>query len=182
MKKHGIKKRGMKMDGMKKGEMRKYVKGTFTIEASVIVPVILFMFSLIITMLFYFHDKNVMSVITHETLAMGCSKDEISEEELEHYFFSRLDGKLILFPTPTVEVDIDGEQLHMECTAIKQKMRLHVEMKMKQTDPEEYIWQLRRLDKLGENLKDTLEENVESNLENSVENGTENSIEKNTEE
>ena len=172
----------MRICGMRKCEIKKYLRGTFTIEASIIVPVILLMFSLIITMLFYFHDKNVMSVITHETLAMGCSKDEISEEELEKYFLSRLDGKLILFSTPTVEADIDGEQLHMECTAKKQKMRLRVEMEMKHTDPEEHIWKLRRLDKLGENLKDTLEENVESNLENSVENGTESSIEKNTEE
>lgn len=138
---------------MRKYVMKKNVKGTFTIEASIIVPVILAMFSLVITMLFYFHDKNVMSAITHEILAMGCSRDEINEEELEKYFLSRLNGKLILFPTPMVEADVDGEQIHMKCTAKKQKMRLHVEMEMKHTDPEEHIWKLRRLEKLKEDLK-----------------------------
>ena len=143
---------------MRRYWMKGYVKGTFTIEASIIVPAILLMFSLIVTMLFYFHDKNLVSALTHETLAMGCSWGEISEEEIEKYFLSRLHGKLILFPQPTVDVNIDGEQIQMECTAKKERMRLHVEMEMTHTDPEQHIWKLRRLDKLGETLKDTVNE------------------------
>jgi len=149
--------------------MKKYVKGTFTIEASFIVPVILLIFSVIITMLFYFHDKNVVSAITHETLAMGCSRDEISEEELEKYFLSRLNGKLILFSRPAVDAHIDGGQMQMECTARKEKMRLHVEMEMKHTDPEKHIWKLRRLKKLEEDIKETAKENIENSVENDVE-------------
>ena len=150
---------------MKKYVIKKDVKGTFTIEASIIVPVLLLIFSVIVTMLFYFHDKNVVSAITHETLAMGCSRDEISEEELEKYFLSRLDGKFILFTMPIVEANIDGEQIYMECTAKKEKMRLHVEMEMRHTDPEKRIWKHRRLEKLEEDIKDTVIENIENSTE-----------------
>lgn len=158
--------------------MKKYVRGTFTIEASIIVPMILAMFSLVIIMLFYFHDKNVVTAITHETLAMGCSKEEVSEEELEKYFLSRLNGKLILFPMPVVNANMDGEQIHMECTAKKEKMRLYVEMEMKHTDPEKHIWKLRRLKKLEEDIKETAKEKIENGEKNSLENNTR----KNTEE
>lgn len=143
--------------------MKKYMKGTFTIEASIIVPVILVIFSLVITMLFYFHDKNVVSVITHETLAMGCSRDEISEDELEEYFLSRVEGKLILFPMPTVSANIDGKEIHLECDVRKEKMGLHVEMEMKHTDPVEHIWEFLRLEKGKEELKETIKEHIENN-------------------
>ena len=145
--------------------MRKEIKGSMTIEAAVIVPLILWVFMLIVLILFYFHDKNVVSAITHETLAMGCSRDEISKEELEKYFLSRLDGKLILFSMPIVEANIDGEQIYMECTAKKEKMRLHVEMEMRHTDPEKRIWKHRRLEKLEEDIKDTVIENIENSTE-----------------
>lgn len=141
--------------------MKRSVRGTITIEASIIVPVILMIFSIVVTMLFYFHDKNLLSAIAHETLAMGCGKEEISENELEEYFLSRIKGKLILFPAPTVNVAMEKEKMVIDCLARKEKMKIHVEMEMNDTNPETHIWERKRLEKIKENIKENMKENIE---------------------
>lgn len=125
--------------------MNRKLRGSFTIEAAVIVPVILTVFSLIVTMLFYFHDKNVVSAVVHETLVMGCSKEEITTEELEQYLKMRSKKKLLLFEAVRATAEIDGEEITIVCTAKEKGMSLHVEMIMEKTDPEKSIWKLRRI-------------------------------------
>lgn len=138
--------------------MSRKVKGSFTIEASVIVPVILMIFSLIITMLFYFHDKNVVAAISHETLVMGCGKEENSAEELEQYLQRRLQGKLLLFGKVDVTAMVDDKEAAIVCKAKKKNMSMKVEMHMQRTDPEQYIWKLKRIEKIGEEIKEGVEE------------------------
>lgn len=125
--------------------MKRYVRGSFTIEASIIVPLILTIFALVVSMLFYYHDKNVVSAIAHETLVMGCSKEEISEEELEKYFRTRLGQKLLLFQGIQIAAKIEQEEITIVCTAKKKGMSLHIDMTMEKTDPEKYIWNLQRI-------------------------------------
>lgn len=125
--------------------MKRYVRGSFTIEASIIVPLILTIFALTVSTLFYYHDKNVVSAIAHETLVMGCSKEEISEEELETYFRTRLGQKLLLFQGVRITATIEQEEITMVCTAKKKGMSLYVDMTMVKTDPEQYIWNLQRI-------------------------------------
>lgn len=125
--------------------MKKFVKGSFTIEASVIVPVILTVFSLIITMLFYYHDKNVVSAIVHETLVMGCNREEITEEEIEKHFHKRLGRKMLLFQNVHVATEIEQDEIGITCTAKKKSMSLCIDMMMKRTNPEKYIWNLQRI-------------------------------------
>lgn len=125
--------------------MKRYMKGSFTIEASIIVPIILTIFALTVSALFYYHDKNVVSAIAHETLVMGCSKEEISEEEMETYFRTRLGQKLLLFQKVQVAAEVEQEEIAMVCTAKKKGMSLYVAMMMEKTDPEKYIWNLQRI-------------------------------------
>ena len=124
--------------------MKRHVRGSFTIEASVIVPIILVVFSLVITMLFYYHDKNVVSAVAHETLTMECGKTEITEEEIEKYFKERLGQKLLLFQGVQIAAEIQQEEVTLVCTAKKKGMSLYIDMTMKKTDPENYIWNLQR--------------------------------------
>ncbi len=134
--------------------MSRRVRGSFTIEASVIVPVILMIFSLIITMLFYFHDKNVVAAISHETLVMGCGKEQISAEELEQYLQRRVRGKLLLFGKVDVDARVDDEEATIVCSAKKKSMSMRAELHMRRIDPEQYIWKLKRIEK----IKDEIEE------------------------
>lgn len=141
--------------------MSRKVRGSFTIEASVIVPVILMIFSIIITMLFYFHDKNVVAAISHETLVMGCGKDEISAEEMEQYLQRRVQRKLLLFGKVDATATVDDKKASIVCSAKKKSMSMHVEMHMQRTDPEQYIWKLKRIEKIGEEIKEGVEEKIE---------------------
>lgn len=125
--------------------MKRYMRGSFTIEASVIVPMILTIFALLISMLFYYHDKNVVSAIAHETLVMGCGREEITEEEIEKYFKTRLGQKLLLFQGVQIEATIEQEEITIVCTAKKKGMSLYINMTMEKTDPEKYIWNLQRI-------------------------------------
>lgn len=132
--------------------MKKKLNGTFTIEAAVIVPVILVVFSLLVTMLFYYHDKNIVTAISHETVVMGCRKEEITENELEEYFQMRVQKKLLLFGRVDVTARIDKDTIRIACRAKKGSMSLQAEMSMQQTEPEDYIRNLRRIEKLKEGI------------------------------
>ena len=125
--------------------MKRKMRGSFTIEASVIVPVILMVFAVVVTMLFYYHDKNVTAAITHETLVMGCGREGITAEEIEQYLQKRVGNKLLLFGSLNCETEIQDDQITVVCTARKKGMSLRSKMSMKRTNPEDFIWKLRRI-------------------------------------
>ena len=62
------------------------IKGSFTVEAAVIVPLIVFIFGVLLHILFYWHDKNILISTAHETAVFGSGRDQISEIELEYAF------------------------------------------------------------------------------------------------
>lgn len=133
----------------------KTLRATFTIEAAVIVPVILFVFAMIITLLFYFHDKNVVAAIAHETVVMGCSKEEITDARLEQYFQKRMGRKLLLFSTADPQAEVEEDRIVLTCHARKKGMSMEIKMSMNRTEPEQYIRNLRRLKKIGEQIGGT---------------------------
>lgn len=130
----------------------KKLSGTFTIEAAVIVPLILFVFSVLMFILFYYHDKNILLGTAHETAALGSSRQNMGEEELEQYFSSRIRGKLLLFTWVQSEVQVEEEKVSIVCKARKNTMSLKVECKGVKTEPEDYIRGVRKLKKIGEGL------------------------------
>lgn len=125
--------------------MRKKIQGSMTIEAAVVVPLILWMFALIILLLFYFHDKNVVTVLAHETVSVCFDEKEVSESVVEEYFQKRLSGKLLLFSSVKVNATISKKEIIMTCHTQKSGMKLRVEVQMKKTEPETYIRNLRRI-------------------------------------
>lgn len=131
---------------------QKKISGTFTIEAAVIVPLILFVFSALMFILFYYHDKNILLGTAHETATLGSSRQGMEETELEQYFFSRIRGKLLLFTWVQSEVRVEEDSVQIVCKARKNTMSLKVECKGVKTEPEDYIRGVRKLKKIGEGL------------------------------
>lgn len=125
--------------------MRKEIKGSMTIEAAVIVPLILWVFMLIVLMLFYSHDKNVISVIAHETVVKASGDEAMTAEEIETYFQKRLNGKLLLFSWVDTEIKSEKEEICFGGTARRHRMALKIDMKMKRTEPEKMIRNIRRI-------------------------------------
>lgn len=132
--------------------MKKVWKGSITIEASVIVPMIFMVFALVITALFYYHDKNVVVSVAHETVVLGCGEKETSAEELEGYFRQRIRKKLILFSSIAPEVTVKEEEIQIICRARKNGMTMQVHMQMKNTEPERFVRKLKGIERIEEGL------------------------------
>ena len=54
--------------------MKKKQNGSFTIEASFVVPIILMVFMASVYIIFYFHDKNILSGAVYETAVVGSGR------------------------------------------------------------------------------------------------------------
>lgn len=127
----------------------KKCKGTFTIEAAIIVPLILLVFVVLINCLFYYHDKNVIGGAAYETAAIGSGRDEMSASELETYLRERIKGRILLFSQVDIEIVVTEEQVKVVCTARKDSMSIALERSMSRTEPEDYIRNIRKIGKIG---------------------------------
>lgn len=130
----------------------KKIRGSFTIEAAIIVPLILFIFGILLHILFYWHDKNILMSTAHETAALGNSRSEMEELELEYYFFSRMEGKLLLFDRVECISHIEEDTVKVVWDGSKGSMVAKGEFSMEKTNPENYIREIRKLKKLGEGM------------------------------
>ena len=63
--------------------MKKNLRGNMTIEAVVIVPLILMVIAVVISIMFYYHDKTVIKGVAHETAMVFSDKKEATCEEVE---------------------------------------------------------------------------------------------------
>lgn len=130
----------------------KNVRGSFTIEAAIIVPLILFIFGILLHILFYWHDKNILMSTAHETAALGSSRSEMGELELEYYFFDRMEGKLLLFDRVECMVHVEEDKVTVAWDGSKKDMVTKGEYSIGRTEPEDYIREVRKLKKLGEGI------------------------------
>ena len=132
--------------------MKKNLQGNITIEAVVIVPLILMLIAVYISILFYYHDKNVVTVTAHETAVVGCGTKNMSLEDMERYFQKRLSGKLLLFPNVDMEATIEEKDTHIYCKAQKRCMLFRVKISMKKTEPETLLRKLRWIGEWNESI------------------------------
>ena len=132
--------------------MRKRVRGSFTVEAAIIVPVILFMFGILLHILFYWHDKNILMSTAHETAVFGSGREGLAEIELEYYFFSRMEGKLLLFERVECTAYLREDEVIVSWDGSKDSMRTKGEYTISRTEPERNIRNIRKIEKLGEGI------------------------------
>lgn len=101
------------------------LRGSATIEAAVIVPMILFLCMSIILAVFYFHDKNILIGVAAETAIMAAANHEghrqISEDDIRVFFQERIEKKLIFFPEP--DITINKSTRYYEITGTTSKLR-----------------------------------------------------------
>lgn len=130
----------------------KTLRGSFTVEAAVIVPIILLIFGVLLHILFYWHDKNILMSTAHEAAALGSARSTISELELEYYFFERMEGKLLLFDRVECLSHIEDDEVTVRWDGSKGNMVTKGEYSVRRTRPEGYIREIRKLKKLGEGV------------------------------
>ena len=134
-----------------KSILKKKYQGSLTVEAAYLMPVIGMILAVSILALFYFHDKNIISSCAYETAVVGSTKarekDGVSPYILIRAFQERIHGKCILFPDAAVEVQVKENLILVHAYSRRKGMTVSAEHRMKVTDPEKYIRDLRRIGK-----------------------------------
>nr|WP_307998128.1 pilus assembly protein [uncultured Merdimonas sp.] len=124
------------------------LKASFTVEMSVIVPLALFLVMAAVLVIFYYHDKNILSAAAYETAVAGSTKarekDGADAGELEALFAERIYGKCILFAGADVGVSVSDDEITVKVSASRRGMRLMVEQRAAVTEPEKEIRKWRR--------------------------------------
>ena len=127
--------------------MRRFLKGSVTIEATVIVPMILLVVGVLFNMLLYYHDKSILVAVSHEAAVYGGYE---KEEEIGEYFSSHIQGRLFLFSNVERQIEVRKDVVHIECMAQKGIMTLRTRCEVKKTNPEHYIRTIRTIKLIGE--------------------------------
>lgn len=130
--------------------MKRKLHGSLTIELAYLFPLILLVFGVLLHVLFYYHDKNILLGAAHESAAYGAGLEEVQEGTLEEYFDTRLRGKLLLFEQLEKKVKLEEKKVTVTCYAKRRMMSLGVECSVNRTEPEDYIRSVRKLIKIGE--------------------------------
>lgn len=129
--------------------IRDTVRGSVTVEMSVLMPMILFLIMECILAVFYFHDKNILSGAAYETAVVGSTKarekDGVKEGELETLFYQRVKDKCILFGRPQVSVQVEKDEIVVIADGSRRYMKVSVIRNAAVTKPEKKIRNLRRL-------------------------------------
>ena len=125
------------MDFYRKREL----KGSAVVEMSYIIPMILFLFVMIIHAVFYYHDKAVLNGAAGETAVLGAqtARRKGTEYDLEEFFHNRTEGKLIYMTDLDVSVEEDEKSVTVKASAARSFMRLSIYQRALIVKPEEKI-------------------------------------------
>ena len=134
--------------------MRKTLSGNITVQAAVVIPVVLLVFGLLMNMLFYYHDKNVICAVAHETAFYGSYLERPEQKVLEEYLETQLTGKLLLFSSVRSEIQIEEAEIYVCCTAQVNNMCLKEERSVPKTEPVSYIRNFRKAEKIGKEVRE----------------------------
>lgn len=140
----------------KKSKAKRTVSGVITVEMTYIVPMIFFIFVMIIYTVFYYHDKNILIGAAGETAVVAVQMTRKPETEgqtdLTEFYRERIQGKLILFPRAEVTVEESEKRVCVNVYAERKKMKLQIRQSTSIVEPERKI----RRKRLLEDVKDSI--------------------------
>ncbi len=132
--------------------MKKLWKANIVVEAAVILPMVLMIFGGIVLTFFYFHDKNIVIGAAYEILTVESEEKNLVKEKLGERLQERLNHKLILFSQIYVEIRIEEDEITMSCMSQKNPFQLQIQVSMSRTRPEQYIRNVRRLQRIEKQM------------------------------
>lgn len=112
------------------------------VEAAYLFPLIMVVWMLILFVLFYYHDKNILAGAAYETAAVGSElahEEDLPEGKLRQYFQERIQGKLIFFPDASMAVEARKDRLKVTANARSKRMSVSVSESAAITEPEKLI-------------------------------------------
>lgn len=118
------------------------------------------LFAVIILVLFYYHDKNVLIGTIYEIAVVETEKTEVTREEIGEQLYQKLQGKMLVFSKIQADIAIEKSYILIQCKATKSKMSLDVHVVMSKTEPETYVRTIRGIKRLEEQLEGNKNESV----------------------
>jgi len=113
--------------------MKREIKGSATIEMAYIAPMTLLIIMTIITIVFYFFDKNILVSGAMEAATIGAQMERQEKVDvamtLEEVFDERVAGKLVMFR----DYDVSIEQSRRRVTVYVRSLKGPREIVIKQT-------------------------------------------------
>lgn len=140
--------------GKKYGEKRKErdpggCQGSLTVEAACLMPLVGLILVSSILLLFYFHDKNIISSCAYETAVVGSTKarekEGVEASLLNQAFQERIQGKCIFFPGASADIQVGEDKITVTASASRRYIRLQIVQRAAVTEPEDYIRRIRRI-------------------------------------
>ena len=129
-------------------KIKKEVKGSATIEMAYIAPMTLLIIMTIITIVFYFFDKNILISGAMETATIGAQMERQEKVDvamsLEEVFDERVAGKLIMFRDYDVSVEQSRKRVTVYVRSSKGPREIVVEQTAEILKPEGRIRLLNR--------------------------------------
>nr|WP_317283233.1 pilus assembly protein [uncultured Sellimonas sp.] len=130
---------------------KKKLKASFTVEAAILVSMILFLLYGIILVLFYYHDKNILTGAAFETVTVAARKQirepPFGEEETEKLLKERISGKMLIFRRAEVEVECQKNYVWISVQASRKGMHITTQARAGITEPEKKIRDIRKIKK-----------------------------------
>lgn len=129
--------------------MGKGCKGSLTVEAAYLMPLVGLILVSSILLLFYFHDKNIISSCAYETAVIGSTKarekEGVEASVLNQAFQERLRGKCIFFSGASADIQIEEDEITVRADSSRRMMTLSVVQRAAVTEPEDHIRNIRRI-------------------------------------
>ena len=135
----------------------------YTVEMSLLMPIIMLLIMSSIYAFFYYHDKNIIAGAAYETAVVGSNKarekmdsqtgsgDRSGDRsgtdvaELETLFQSRVNGKCILLSTIQGQVTVEEDEVCVRAQGTWRKMKVSMEKRAAITEPEKKLRDIKKI-------------------------------------
>lgn len=98
-----------------------YVKGSYTIEASLIFPIVLFTVIFILYSAFYMHNRAVLQETAYEMAIYASNLDYRDTEEMKRKMWEKyqnaIEGRLISMKEPEVSMEVKSKDITVRISA-----------------------------------------------------------------
>lgn len=128
----------------------KKLKASTTIELAYMMPVVLLVFTYIIYLSFYFHDKSILySVLVDSTMIQKQqlrAQQPIEKTDLEQNIQKQLSKKLLFFKLKNLDIVITSKQITIKAVIEKNKLKILEKSQMRLEKPEDNIRTVNRIE------------------------------------
>ena len=131
-------------------------KGSFTIEASCVMSIVLLTVMGVIYLSFFVHNRAWLTAAAHEAALVGCQEMRLPSGNPEQAAYERartlLSPRLFGAENLQVQIEKQGKEMLVRfdadtvCAYGRRRWHLQTEAKEKYTDPVAFIWRLKGLE------------------------------------